>query len=80
MHEGCNSSFENGKQVVDKLRMMGFSNHYMPVAFKIKCSNCGCDFEYQTFESRCPECSMVYGVTPCHAYEVKNIMPAGIDY
>ena len=25
MHDGCSGKFENGKQVVEKLRMMGFN-------------------------------------------------------
>jgi hypothetical protein len=33
-----------------------------------------------TFEYKCPKCGMVYGVTPCHAFDVNNIMPAGKDY
>ncbi len=79
MHQGCTGSFENGKQVVDKLRMMGFSEQYMPIPFEIQCE-CGEKFTMETFESKCPHCNMVYGVTPCHAFDVKNIMPAGKDY
>lgn len=80
MHEGCMGSFENGKQVVDKIRMMGFNNQYMPMPLTIKCSNCGNEFEMETFEAKCPECRMVYGVTPCHAFDPSNIQAAGIDY
>lgn len=79
MHQGCAGSFENGKQVVDKLRMMGFSDQYMPIPFEIECE-CGETFLMETFESKCPKCSMVYGVTPCHAFDVKNVMAAGKDY
>jgi len=30
-----------------------------------------------TFEYECPHCSMVYAVTPCHAFDVENILTAG---
>lgn len=80
MHKGCMRDFQNGKQVVDKLRSMGFSFQYMPNVFKFKCSNCSNEFDYQTFESKCPKCNMVYGVTPCHAFDPENIMPAGVNY
>lgn len=80
MHEGCMGSFENGKQVVDKIRMMGFNNQYMPIPMAIKCVNCGVEFEMEKFESKCPNCRMVYGVTPCHAFDPSNIKAAGVDY
>lgn len=80
MHDGCAGSFENGQQVVDKIRMMGFNGQFMPVAFTIKCDNCGDEFSMEHFEGKCPKCSMVYGVTPCHAFDPANVMPAGIDY
>ncbi len=80
MHEGCAGSFENGKQVVDKVRMMGFAEQYMPMPMEIECGECGKGFEMETFEGRCPECGMVYGVTPCHAFDPANVMAAGIDY
>ena len=37
-------------------------------------------FEMVTFEDKCPKCSMVYGVTPCHAFDAANVKPAGINY
>ncbi|MGA1846039.1 hypothetical protein [Deferribacter abyssi] len=80
MHEGCSGNFENGKQVVNKLRMMGFSNQYMPMPMKIKCKNCKEEFLMETFEAKCPKCKMTYGVTPCHAFSPENVKEAGIDY
>lgn len=80
MHEGCSGSFENGKEVVDKVRAMGFSEQYMPMAFSIKCVECGETFEMSTYEGNCPQCNMIYGVTPCHAFDIENIKPAGINY
>jgi len=80
MHDGCGGSFENGKQVVDKIRMMGFNEQLMPMPFEIKCKNCESEFTMSEFEGKCPDCNMVYGVTPCHAFDPDNIMPAGVDY
>jgi Zn finger protein HypA/HybF involved in hydrogenase expression len=80
MHEGCSGTFKNGKEVVDKIRMMGFSNQYMPVPLYIKCVECEKDLEMDTFEYKCPHCGMVYGVTPCHAFDPDNVMAAGKGY
>lgn len=80
MHEGCSGSFGSGKEVVDKVRTMGFSEQYMIMAFSIKCVECGETFEMSTHEDKCPQCNMVYGVTPCHAFDLENIKPAGINY
>ena len=79
-HEGCSGSFENGKQVADKVRQMGFDKQFMPVPLIKKCSQCGEKFEMIHYEEKCPKCNMVYAVTPCHAFDSDNIMPAGIDY
>ncbi|MBK9290160.1 MAG: hypothetical protein IPM52_00770 [Bacteroidetes bacterium] len=80
MHDGCTGTFTDGKMVVDKIRQMGFDKQFMPVAFTLQCSNCGQHFEMECFETHCPGCGMVYGVTPCHSYDPNNIMPAGIGY
>ncbi|MDC7223329.1 MAG: hypothetical protein PQJ60_06275 [Spirochaetales bacterium] len=80
MHDGCSGSFENGKQVVDKVRAMGFAGQPMPMPMELKCVECGKDFEMTSFEDKCPSCGMVYGVTPCHAFDPNNVMPAGVDY
>lgn len=80
MHEGCSGTFENGKQVVDKIRMMGFANMPMVMPLHIKCEECGEEFVMKTHEGKCPKCNMVYGVTPCHAYDPKYVMAAGKDY
>ena len=70
--------FRNGKQIVDKLRMMGFSDGLMPAPAEFDC-----EWEWsllwKLFEFKCPSCGMVYGVT-CHAFDVENIKPAGKDY
>lgn len=80
MHDGCSGAFASGAQVVDKVRMMGFHIQPMPIPMTISCTNCDRSFEMICFEGKCPSCSMVYGVTPCHAFDASNVMPAGIDY
>lgn len=80
MHDGCTGSFANGKQIADKVRQMGFDQQLMPMPIDIKCSNCGTDFNMDRFETHCPDCDMVYAVTPCHAFDSENIMAAGIGY
>lgn len=80
MHEGCNGSFKTGKETVDKVRMMGFSNQHMPMPLNIVCSGCNETFEMVTFEDKCSKCGMVHGVTPCHAFDAMNVKAAGTDY
>lgn len=80
VHDGCSGTFEDGKQVVDKVRMMGFSEQFMPMPLDITCTECKSEFEMETFEAKCPQCGMIYGVTPCHAFDAENVQAAGIDY
>ena len=80
MHEGCSGSFQDGKMVVDKLRKMGFTDMVMPAKTMINCSECGDEFEMTHLESKCPNCGMVYGVTPCSTQDPSKIMAAGKDY
>ena len=80
MHDGCSGSFNDGKSVVDKIRMMGFARQFMPAPMTIECRGCGADFEMETFEAACPACRMVHGVTPCHAFNPAHVQAAGIDY
>ena len=79
MHDGCSGSFTNGKQVVDKVRMMGFSEGLLPMPMTIKCE-CGTSFEMEYFEDKCPSCGMVFAVTPCSSHDPNAVKPAGIDY
>jgi len=79
MHDGCSGSFANGKQVVDKVRMMGFAEQPMPMPLELKCE-CEENFEMNNFEDKCPKCGMVFGVTPCHAFDAANVQAAGINY
>ncbi|MFA8449931.1 MAG: hypothetical protein ACEPOW_04485 [Bacteroidales bacterium] len=79
-HEGCSGQFDNGKEIVDKLRRMGFNEQFLPMPFDLECEDCGINFLMDTFEKHCPNCDMVYGVTPCHAFDPANVMAAGKAY
>jgi len=80
MHDGCSGAFESGKQIVDKIRMMGFNMSLLGTPFKINCSNCNTIFQMETMESQCPSCDMVYGVTPCHSHSAEFVKAAGVKY
>lgn len=80
MHEGCNGSFEGGRLVVDKIRMMGFNTRPMPEVHTLECVECGEDFQMTHMESKCPNCNMVYGVTPCSVNYPERIKAAEINY
>ncbi len=80
MHDGCSGSFTDGKQVVDKVRMMGFAGQPMPVPLQVSCALCDKPFEMTRFETSCPECGAVHAVTPCHAFDPANVMSAGKGY
>lgn len=78
-HDGCSGSFENGKEVVDKVRMMGFNIQPMAMAIDIDCE-CGTTFSMVNHEDTCPNCGMVYGVTPCHSFDPDSVKAAGVNY
>lgn len=80
MHEGCTGSFGSGKEIVDKIRMMGFNTRPMPMLVSLECLECGKEFEMTHLETKCPHCNMVYGVTPCSTAYPDRIQAAGIDY
>ena len=80
MHEGCSGQFMTGKEIADKVRMMGFDNMPMTVPLNISCENCTKSFKMETMVSRCPHCEMVYAVTPCHSHSADSVLPAGIRY
>lgn len=73
MHEECLGTFNTGKEVQQKLRMMGFSDQLMPIPAYIKCKKCGADIVMDTFEYKCPVCGAIHVVTPCHAFDSDNI-------
>lgn len=80
MHDGCSGNFENGQQVVDKVRMMGFAEQPTPVPLLITCGTCEHPFEMETYEAHCPQCGGVHAVTPCHAFDPANVSSAGVGY
>ena len=77
MHAGCSGKFDDGMQVLAKLRMMGFSKQDMPFPMTFTCKECGKEITMTTFEYECPHCSMIYAITPCNAFDVENILTAG---
>lgn len=79
MHDNCSGSFQNGQQVADKVRMMGFSEGALPISHEIHCE-CGNSFTMEFFEDKCPNCHMVYAVTPCSCHDPVLVQAAGIDY
>ncbi|MEA1974976.1 MAG: hypothetical protein U9N10_05355 [Bacillota bacterium] len=80
MHDGCNGIFDSGKEVVVKVRNMGFALQFLPIPLTLTCVECGEEFEMNKFEDKCPNCNMVYGVVPCHAFDSENVKAAGIDF
>ncbi len=79
MSEGCEGSLGQGREVIDLIRSKGFSETPMDNPLEVHCQ-CGETFLMRTFESKCPGCGTVYGVTPCHADSVENVRSAGKDY
>lgn len=79
MHDGCGGRFENGRQVADKVRMMGYDTMPVPAPLVLRCVQCETTFRMQTMLTHCPKCRMLYAVTPCHAHSARHVMPAGID-
>lgn len=77
MHEGCNGNFATGREIVRKLRAMGFSAMALPQPLRLTCEACGQVFVMQTCEDRCSQCGLIYGVTPCHAQDPAAVRAAG---
>lgn len=80
MHDGCSGAHESGKEIVDKIRMMGFNKSPVATALEIDCTNCDEVFQMEYMESQCPSCGMVYGVTPCHSHTAEFVKAAGVKY
>ena len=80
MHDGCTGPSSDGQMVVNKVRLMGFRMMPMPAPLPITCQECDHEFQMVNFESACPECGMVYGVTPCSAGDPANVKAAGIGF
>jgi hypothetical protein len=80
MHDGCSGSFVDGKEIADKVRMMGYHDMLIQTPLDMVCANCNGSFKMETMVSHCPLCDMVYAVTPCHANNPQSVLPAGIGY
>ena len=80
MHDGCTGTFSSGRQVVDKVRAMGFSQGVLPVPLELACHHCGEKMAMETFETACPACGAVHAVTPCHAHAAEHVQCAGPGY
>lgn len=80
MHDGCGGNFASGKAVVDKLRMMGFSQGLLADPFTLNCHHCGQEMLMETFEHACASCGAVHGVTPCHSFSPEHVQCAGVKY
>ncbi len=79
MHDGCSGTFQTGQQVVDKVRMMGFSDGALPLPHNLTC-DCGTKFTMEFFEDKCPSCGMIFAVTPCSCFDPNLVQKAGKDY
>jgi hypothetical protein len=73
---GCESKHLNA---VDKVRRKQVSTLELPKPFEILCS-CQHTFIMTFHEDQCPNCKMVYGVTPCSNTDAKNVVAVGINY
>ncbi|WP_457552576.1 hypothetical protein [Desulfobacula sp.] len=80
MHDGCSGAYESGKQIIDKIRMMGFNTSPLAVFLEINCTNCATIFQMENMEAKCPSCGMVFGVTPCHSHSAQFVKSAGVNY
>lgn len=78
-NDGCAPDLNDGKAIVDKVRQVGVGKGILETPHMVDCE-CGQDFVMINFEQACPNCNMVYGVTPCSSHDKKNIKPAGINY
>ena len=78
---GCaNTNKDDGKQVVDLVRIKGKADFPLRIPHEIFCSNCENTFVMNTHVDKCPHCNMTYGVTPCSSMNKENIKVAGINY
>ncbi len=66
-------TFNNNKEVLDKVREKGFSNDKMDFTHKFTCE-CGCEIIMETFETSCPVCQGIFVVTPCSQDSVDNVV------
>ncbi len=65
-------TFNNGNEVLEKVRAKGFSNDAMDFTYNLEC-DCGTAVEMKTFETKCPNCGGMFVVTPCSQDSIDNI-------
>lgn len=70
---------EDGKQIVELLKMKGKANFPSSVVHTIEC-DCGETFKFEKVLMNCPNCGMTYAVTPCSSADMNNIKKAGYNY
>ncbi|WP_026960248.1 hypothetical protein [Aliagarivorans taiwanensis] len=76
---GCGTDHSDGKAIIDRLRVKGLADKPMKQSYQINCE-CQSEFTMTTFSASCPQCGMVFGVTPCSQHALENIKPAGVNY
>lgn len=77
MHDGCTGATGSGMEVLQKVRMKGFSDKAMPMVQTFDCVACETEIQMTTLEYKCPTCHMVYAVTPCSAHDQSRIQAVG---
>lgn len=78
---GCsNTDKNNGKSIVDLIRSKGKDGFPLRTTHELDCVNCKETFTMTTHVDKCPNCNMVYGVTPCSSHAKENIKSADINY
>lgn len=77
---GCGTPQKGGTAIVDKVRLKGMADALMPEAHDLTCEACQGTFTMTTYVATCPNCQMVYGVTPCSADNRANIKAAAVNY
>jgi len=80
IHHGFIEEFRSEKQVEQKSWRMDVSHQLMPMPMTMTMvfKNGKENSALKSFEDECPDCSMVYAVTPCLAYDPENIMASGL--
>lgn len=65
-------TFNNGSEVLAKVREKGFSNDTMDYTHNLTCE-CGNQVEMKTFETKCSNCEGIFVVTPCSQDDISNV-------
>ncbi len=78
-NDGCAPDLNDGKAIVNKVRQVGVREGLLETPHMLTC-DCGNEIKMVHFEEKCPNCQMVYGVTPCSSHNKDSIKAAGINY